>query len=182
MSVPLQGSFLNTFCPECNREISMEAFPALLKRADNGIAGERLIVDDQSSCFYHQDKKAVVHCEACGRFLCSMCQIGFEGRNMCPTCIESGMKKGKFERIKNETIRYDDIALSLSILPVLLIIPIYFTFITAPLSIFFAILSWRRPLSVVQSYRWRSVVAILASSAQLVAWVFVLAAIFSSAF
>jgi hypothetical protein len=63
---------------------------------------------------------------------------------------------------------YDSMALSLSVLP-MLIFP--FTIITAPIAIYIAIRYWKRPGSILPRTRFRFVLAILIALAQIVGWV-----------
>src|SRR6187549_347010 len=82
-------------CPSCSSALQVYAFPALFRPVEAGKTGDLVIVDGESSCFYHPEKKAVVTCSYCGRFLCALCDVDFNGEHLCPPCIESGKKKGK---------------------------------------------------------------------------------------
>src|SRR5678815_2855123 len=62
-----------TPCPSCQTPLQIEVFPALFRRFTPGRAGETIIEESDASCFYHPQKKAVVPCEGCGRFLCALC-------------------------------------------------------------------------------------------------------------
>lgn len=154
-------------CAACGAEIHAEIFPALLRETPRGKASESVVADEESSCFYHPTKKAAVPCDACGRFLCSVCSIEMEGRQLCAPCIESGAAKGNLPRLKREHVHYDEVALVVAILPALFIWP---TLVTAPIAIYLVLRHWRRPLSAGPRSRWRFVVAFLVAVTQLVAW------------
>jgi hypothetical protein len=167
----LPGTYCNTpapvICPACDNAILIEIFPAFFKRTVTGQAAETIVEEGVSSCFYHERKKAVVHCDGCGRFLCSLCDVELNERHYCPACLEAGRKKGRMPHLENKRTRYDGAALSLVLLP-LLFWPI--VIVTAPLAIYFAILSWRRPGSIVRHTRWRAYVALVLAPLEIAGW------------
>ncbi|MCL4692311.1 MAG: hypothetical protein KJ060_07355 [Candidatus Hydrogenedentes bacterium] len=155
-------------CAQCGAPIEAAAFPALFRERTAGHSGERILFDDESSCFYHAGKKAVVPCDVCGRFLCALCDIEFNNQHICPYCIEAGKTKGKMEQLENERMRYDRLALGLSLLPIVFFIPmIYFVIFTAPAAMFVTLRHWSTPLGPVRPIRWRFVVAFVLSVLQL---------------
>jgi hypothetical protein len=180
---PLADSLLNqlelTPCPTCAVPLQVEVFPALFRQAAAGKQAETILVDSDASCFYHPQKKAVLPCEGCGRFLCALCDCELHGQHFCPACLETGRKKGKIKKLENERVRYDSIALALSILPLLIF---YLTFITAPMALFFAIRYWNAPRSLVHATKIRAVLAIIFASLQIVGWAIVLYFIFTGHF
>ncbi len=165
--LPIQEPSLHARCPHCETDIQVEAFPALLQAEAPAQRGEALLVDNESSCFYHPSKKAVVACEECGRFLCSLCEIELDGRRLCSTCIEKAATKGKMERLQNERVRYDDIALTLAVLPLFFF---WISFITAPAALFVVIRYWKAPMSLVYRNRWRLVAALIIAGLELTGW------------
>jgi ribosomal protein S27E len=165
--LPLSDAAMRAPCHACGTDIWVEAFPALLRATPQGRPGETLIVEDESSCFYHPAKKAVVHCQECGRFLCALCDIEMNGRRLCSACIETGVRKGRLARLQKEHVHYDDIALALATLPLLLF---WATLITAPIALYIAIRYWNRPLSAAPRRRWRFVLAIVVAGLELGGW------------
>jgi hypothetical protein len=170
ISLALQESSIQAHCPNCNTQIWTEVFPALFTGTAPGQAGENIAIDTESSCFYHPSKKAAVACQSCGRFLCSLCDVEFNGQHLCSACIEKGATRGKLERLQNERVRYDDIALILAVLPVVLIIFFWISFITAAAAIFITVRYWNAPRSVIYPSKWRFVVAITVASLELAVW------------
>ena len=169
--MPLPAAQWNTGgftpCPECGVPTWVEVFPALLRPIATGAAGEVILADGEAGCFYHAQKRAVVHCQSCGRFLCALCDVELNGQHLCPACLDSGQRKGKIIDLENKRFLYDSAALSLAVLP-LLLWP--FTLFTAPGAIFFAIYGWNRSTSVVARTRIRAVLAILIGLAELAGW------------
>lgn len=156
-------------CPSCEVPLRVDVFPALFKEHETGQLGENIIVETESSCFYHPPKRAVVPCAQCGRFLCALCDVEFNGRHLCPQCIEVGEKKRKMESLETQRVLYDDIALALAIIPVIFIWP---TIITAPMSLFIALRYWKSPLSIIHRTKIRFVIAIVLSGLQITGWIF----------
>lgn len=154
-------------CFVCNSEVFGFAFPVLIKGITPGKAGERLVSDEEASCFYHGQKKAAVACDHCGRFLCALCDVDFGGKHLCPMCIEMGHGKNKMKNLENRRVLYDDVALSIAILPMIIF---YFTFITAPISLFVAIRHWNSPSSIIPRTRFRAVLAMVISTLQIIGW------------
>jgi hypothetical protein len=154
-------------CPSCNSKIRIDVFPALLESPSSGPAAQSLLVESEASCFYHEKKKAVVPCDYCGRFLCALCDVELNGEHFCPSCLESGTKKGKLRNLQNHRILYDSIALSLAVLPAILIWP---SIVTAPMAIFIAIRYWRAPLSIIPRTKVRFVLAIALATPQILGW------------
>ena len=145
-------------CPACGAWVQVEVFPAALRPPGAGASAEAVLVDGEASCFYHPTKKAILPCESCGRFLCALCDVEMNGQHLCPGCLESGKKKGKLKQLENRRTLYDNIALALSVCPVL---------ITAPVGLYMAIRYWNAPGSVVPRGRWRVVLAIIFALVQI---------------
>lgn len=155
-------------CPVCSTPLQVEVFPALFRRITPGREGETILDEAESSCFYHPQKKAVLPCDACGRFLCALCDCELNGQHLCPSCLEAGKTKGKIKSLENKRTVNDSIALSLAILPML--IP-YLTIITAPLTLYVCIRHWKTPTSIIHRTRIRFVFALIIASLQIIGWI-----------
>jgi hypothetical protein len=156
-----------TVCPACAAAHQVTAFPALYRPPEPAATGEHLLVDGESGCFYHPQKKAVIPCDGCGRFLCPLCEVEFAGRRLCPACIQAGKEKKKIKNLENQRMLYDDLALSLAIVP---LVTVYLTFIGAPVALYLAIRHWNTPSSIIPRTKWRNVLAILISGAEICGW------------
>ena len=153
-------------CPECGSLIQAEVFPAFFKKILSA-AAEDILADSQAGCFFHSQKKAVVSCESCGRFLCSLCDVEFSGKHVCPSCLEAGKSKRKIRNLETERVLYDSIALSIAILPMLMF---FVTIVTAPVCIYYSLRHWKSPMSILPRTKVRFVFAILISVLQLGGW------------
>ena len=158
-------------CPSCGVALKIEVFPAFFKASISGKIGEVLLGEHEASCFYHQEKKAVVPCDSCGRFLCALCDIELNDHHLCPACLETDTKRGRLEHLDTHRVLYDAIALRLSIYPMLLFFLWFFSIITAPISLVIAIRYWNAPSSVTpRRTKLRLSIALILSSLQILGW------------
>lgn len=156
-------------CPVCGVQTQAWAFSALLRPSDAPASADRILDSVESGCFNHPDRRAETVCEACGRFLCRLCDIEFAGRHLCSSCIEAGRRKGKVRYLQNERQRHDMAAVSLAVLPMLMVFP---SLVTAPVALIYSLWGWRQPRSLVYPARSGFVVAIILSLLQIAAWTF----------
>ena len=165
--MPLPENAINLEVPEacssCGAHVLVRLYPAAFKRLEPGKAGEAIVVEGEASCFYHPAKRASIHCAACGRFLCELCDIDFNGEHVCPACLESGRTKGNVRTLENQRTLYDSIALHLCFFPVV---------INAPAAMIMAIYAWNKPTSIVRRTRLRIYLALILGLAETAAWVF----------
>lgn len=178
----LQGNVFNLRqfvpCANCGVPTEAEIFPALFRTIAPGRAGEATQEETESSCFYHPQKKAVLPCDSCGRFLCALCDCEVDGQHLCPTCLEAGRTKGKITKLENRRIVHADIALCLAVFS--LVPPIiYFCWLTAPMAIFLSIRHWKTPGSIVhRRTKLRFVLAIIIALLDIAFIIGVIVAIF----
>ncbi len=156
-------------CPACRNVIRADVYNAFHSPFEEGAIGESVHQQGQAECFYHPGKQAVVPCSACGRLLCSLCEIELDGRILCMRCIESGRGDQKIHTLENKRILYSNIALALAVFPALIVFP---TLITGPAAVYVALRYWNAPGSIVKRMRWRSLLAILLGAGQTAAWAF----------
>jgi hypothetical protein len=154
-------------CPQCGALIRVDAFPALVNQPASTQEGEKLVMDSEAGCFSHPRKKAVVPCASCGRFLCALCDVEIGGRHLCPLCLETGKKKRTIKNLENHRVLYDNGALSLSVLPLILV---WVTIITAPMSLYYAIRPRNTPTSILPRTKVRFIIAIIFSLLQIGGW------------
>ena len=157
-----------TNCPACGVASKIDIFPAFFKEIIPGNPGEKLLVETEASCFYHPQKKAVLPCERCGRFLCALCDVELHGRHLCPNCLESGKRKGQWQNLENHRTLYDAIALRVAIYSILFFF--WPNFIGAPVALFIALRYRNAPASIVARTRIRAIAAIVLASLQIVGW------------
>jgi hypothetical protein len=157
-------------CPICATPASVIAFPALYRTATPAAQPENIIIEGEASCFYHANKRAVVPCSACGRFLCALCDVKLGDRNLCPGCVETGRTKGKFTELEPGRTLWDSAALTIAI--VSFVLCMYPSIIGAPVAIVVAIVGWKKPSSVVPRTKWRLWLAVILATLEIAWWIF----------
>lgn len=159
-------------CPGCGQELEVIPFPGLGRGLRVGAAAEATSTPEDAACFQHPGKRAVVPCDGCGRFLCALCDLEIEGSHLCPTCLETGRRKGTVSVLERSRTRWDRIVTALTLL-------ILVCGFAAPLSAIantvITALQWRRPQSRVAPSRAIMVAAtiiswMLAGGLGLLAW------------
>jgi hypothetical protein len=160
-------------CPTCRAEVQCEVFPALYAGLRLGRPGEPLVDANDASCFFHPEKRAALACEACGRFLCALCDLELHGRHICPSCLAAGRKKGSLGALDHFRLSWGGIALLVAVVPVIAFWPM--TIVSAPAAIVVAIIGWRRPPSLTGRRRWASYTfALIFALTEIGAWVWAL--------
>jgi hypothetical protein len=154
-------------CTSCGSRNTVRVFPALFA-APAAPAVPEVARDGEAACFDHPAKRAVAACHQCGRFVCLLCSVEFEGKVWCPSCVAAGRGVSQPIRLEPSRMLYDSIALTVPLVSLVLFWPM--TLITAPATLVFSVMKWQRPLSLVRRSRWRFVVAVLVALAETAAW------------
>src|SRR5258706_3513950 len=97
-------------CPSCGSPVQVAVFPAV-ERTGAGTLPEKLGAESEASCFYHPFSRAVVPCDQCGRFLCSLCDLDIDGRHLCPACLLPGPGAQRTALIDPRRTMYDTVVL-----------------------------------------------------------------------
>ncbi|MBU1195555.1 MAG: hypothetical protein KKE62_18345 [Proteobacteria bacterium] len=163
----------NTFepCTKCQVSLRTDIFPAAVRTEAADTRPQMRVVSDDAGCFYHPGKKAVVPCAACGRFLCALCDIDMNGRHICFACMESGQEKQTAQTLETHRFLHDGLAIRLSLFPPLSGFFSFFSCVTAPFSVYYALRHWKSPGSITpRGRKWRFVLTLLFSSAQIAGW------------
>jgi hypothetical protein len=159
-------------CPNCGTQLRVVTFPSLNRTQSSGALPEELMADGEAGCFFHPQKKAVVPCANCGRFLCALCDLELNGQHLCPGCLESGKQKGRIEQLDNHRTLHASVALSLVVIPTMIPLLWFVTFLTAPAALFVVIRYWKAPPSLVRRRpKLGFIIAAVLASLQLLAWV-----------
>lgn len=147
-------------CPVCRSQLTSAFFPAFENPppAISSFSGERAL-EGEAACFFHPEKRAILACESCGRFLCALCDLPFGTRHLCPACLEAR----KPAELLNRRMCWSLAALLVGVLPLLISILIWpFLVFTGPIAIFLALWGWRKPGSLVHGSRhWAAIVGLL---------------------
>lgn len=157
-------------CSVCGSRLEVYLCPAFFRSDETIQAGQRLVADSEASCFSHPSKQAEVVCQHCGRFLCGLCATEMDEQPICLGCLTEKHKQGDDRRLENRRILYDDIALTLAVVPLLMW---FITFITAPTVIFLVLWKWRKgSTSLIPRTRIRYVLAFILALLQFSGWTY----------
>lgn len=162
-------------CAQCLTQLRVQAFPALF-HSPRAAAPAPVLEAGVATCFYHAQKKAVVACENCGRFLCALCDVELSGAHLCPACLARGRRNQRAGVLETRVIRYDRIALALTTVTVF-VWPLLI--IAAPAALFIVIKFWKRRSPVLPASRATAIVAALLALAEIAGFIFIAIAIFS---
>ena len=154
-------------CPACRSQLRADVYPAAGRPVPSGVAGEAIQTDKEAGCFYHPRKKAVLPCSTCGRFLCALCDIEFNGTHLCAQCFEKGKAGRKIQRLENRRVCYDRIALYVALFSMLLY---WLSLLSAPIVLFMTVRYWRAPRSIVSRTKIRWIAAAALACIQLFFW------------
>ena len=160
-------------CPSCGTRNGVLAFPALFRPPAVSASGAAALADE-AACFYHPARKASTVCDACGRFLCELCDVEFQGQHLCAACLADGRKKSQFKELETQRMRYDVIAIQLALLPLLIVPFFFFTIVTGPAAVFVALRYWKKMKGVLGPVRVRMAVALLFGVGETGLWIFIL--------
>jgi hypothetical protein len=171
-NAPLSPQAANTgslfACDACRDLLRLDVFPAFNRVLPVGRSAATLQVDRQAGCFYHPRKKAVVPCDACGRFLCALCDVSLHGRHVCPVCLEKGKTQQKIKRLETHRTCYDTIALLVAAGSILIL---WLTIFTAPLVIYLTVRHWNSPSSIIPRSKVRFILAFVIAGARIAGWI-----------
>jgi hypothetical protein len=136
-------------------------FPAFYARPQ-AARGESISTGQEASCFYHPTKKAAFHCDGCGRFLCTLCEIKVGRRHLCPSCLAMVGKEDKPSELDTSRVLYDWMALFLAIVPAM---------VTPLVTFYLAVRHWNAPGGLLKpASRAVWTIACVLAAVQIIAW------------
>lgn len=153
-------------CRSCATPTQVWLFPALYREREAQKA-QALQEEGHSSCMNHPQKRAVAVCDACGKFLCALCDVDWNGEHLCPSCIGHRKNADPEGALRTEYYHYDLIALLLA----LIAIPTsFFGIFIAPIVIYLGWRYWKAPWRPVPYRKWTMVLAVLLATMALIGW------------
>lgn len=154
-------------CPACQAALQLAIFPGFFRPLTQGTLPERIVVEGEASCFYHPEKRAVVPCDGCGRFLCALCDVEFNKQHLCPTCFQTRRTDNQATELVNHRFLFDGAALVIAAGMSILFCLWFIWIVTAPLAIFLAVYSFFKSGSIIPRSSLRAVLAIILALLQL---------------
>lgn len=154
-------------CRSCGAPTRLWLFPALY-RAREGAQALALQEEGHSSCMNHPQKRAVAVCDGCGKYLCALCDVDWNGEHLCPSCIGHRKSEDTEGALRTTYVHYDLIALMLALLS----IPTsFFGAFIAPVALFLCWRYWKTPWRPMPHRKWTMVIAAVVASMSFVGWV-----------
>lgn len=136
-------------CPACEKTIAAWRFPRADYHEPPVMLGERITDDsEEAGGFYQPDRKAVAICDACGVFVSPLHAVAVGEQTICPRCIEREQNDPDSTHLLRERIRYDHLAILLSLGVLIMMWPLLI--ISAPIALYLVVRHYRRPGSIVQ--------------------------------
>lgn len=152
-------------CPACTGEFEQLRFPALAATRQVDRAAPTDL--GEANCYFHTQNRAETACDGCGRYVCAVCCVPFSGQRFCPSCLETRADRRKLP--ENHRVLYDQIALLLAVLP-LILWP--FTVLTAPAALVLCFYGWNKPGSITAKRgKLRFVLAGILAAVETAVWV-----------
>lgn len=155
-------------CPACGAEVLAIVLPRAAGDPPCASAESQMAGSGEAVCFFHVASAAHAPCHACGRFLCSLCELEVEGRIWCPLCLEAARTGGGLATLKSEETQYDAMALTIASAS-WIVWPL--SILTAPVIAYLACRYWNTPRrALVPRGRWRFPLALLLICGPLAVW------------
>jgi hypothetical protein len=161
-------------CPGCSEHLHVFRFPALTRPPRIRPGKNVAVMDGQAACFFHAHKSASHPCDACGRFLCDLCDFESHGKHYCASCLDQARKSGKGAPEESEMLLKErvylphNLAVGLAVYSPLSIIGLYFIPFTAPAALWISFRHWKNPGGFQVRGKSRFVAAILLATLQLI--------------
>jgi len=139
-------------CQACRSVLTVALLPAFVSPPEAiSTSSGTLASEGEAACFFHPEKRADQTCERCGRFICTLCDMPFGGRHLCPKCLDSS----KMAELIPVRFVGGYAAMLCGIIPIIFF-PcgcIYAVPLTGPFSIALAMMTWKKPGSLVHGPR-----------------------------
>ena len=154
-------------CRFCGAVTRLWLFPALY-RSRGDVQALALQEEGHSGCMNHPQKRAVAVCDGCGKYLCALCDVDWNGEHLCPSCIGHRKTDDTGGALRTSYVHYDLIALYLALAS----IPTSFVGVfLSPVALFLCWRYWKTPWRPMPHRKWTMVIAAVLATASFVGWV-----------
>jgi hypothetical protein len=127
-------------CVACTRVFeAMPFFPPDVRVVVQGIAeaGPAGAVP----CAQHGGNAAIANCSRCGVFMCSLCRVQIDGRELCPACYDRLAAEGALPSVRSHVRNYRGMALFVGLAGCWMY---FLSLLTGPAAIYLAIQAQRQ--------------------------------------
>lgn len=153
-------------CSHCQQPTRLWLFPALYKSRKSATA-QAVLEEGHSSCMNHPTKRAVSVCDGCGKFLCALCDIDWNGEHLCSACIEHRGSGDEDEALRTEYIHYDRVVFGFALLSIVFS---FLGLLFAPIALFIGWRYWNAPWRPVPYRKWGMIIYMLLAFLALCGW------------
>jgi len=157
-------------CPSCRTSLRGQVFAAWWTLPEKFESKLDRAQEGEAVCFFHPSNRAALACDACGRFICTICDLPLGARHLCPVCLSKGLGKEKLPEIISRRFLWARTGLAFGFLPIVFLVwPVWV--ISGGTAVILAIISWWRPVSLVRGrQRWTAILAIVLGILQIAGW------------
>ena len=162
------GQLLQVACARCGRINDVLPFPALFNPATGKPPS---LTDDppgegESACFYSPQRKATKECSHCGVLVSDAWAAAWGSKTVCLKCLEHLRSDAKNVDFQSKRLLWDNIILTLAILPILFYPALV---ITAPAALILGFWHWNSPRSLIPRTRIRLIIGMVIALLQIAA-------------
>lgn len=174
-------------CPLCARAVTGFVLPAATRGAAPAPPAlpEEPPGPGEAACFYSPSRKAIHTCGHCGVFISAAWSAKWGAETVCLKCLEELRTRRKDARFEARRTLWDNIALASALLPFavclaltvlgpvgppFMIVALMISIVTAPTALGIALISWKKPRSLVPRGRARLATALFLGVLQCAAW------------
>ena len=127
-------------CVACTRRFEAVPFsPPVVRMVVQSVAEAG--PDGAVACAQHPGNAAVANCSRCGVFMCGLCRVHIDGRELCPACFDRLAAEGALPSARSHFRNYRGLALLMSLGGCLMY---SFGVLTGPVTIYFAVQAQRQ--------------------------------------
>lgn len=138
-------------CPSCRANLRGQVFRAWHTPPPTPGAKFDRAMDGEAVCFFHPANRALLACDSCGRFVCSVCDLPVGARHLCPVCLSKGLGKEKLADIVPKRFLWSRLSFTVGAWPLLLFFALWWAYlVTGGLAVISGIIGLRKPGSLVQ--------------------------------
>jgi hypothetical protein len=147
-------------CPACQERLQIQVFPALRMSLRLPSPPALAAQPGSATCFFHPGNSAASPCDACGRFLCGLCDLRFGEAHFCATCLDAA-RRGKASSapeaawLKDRVFLPQNLILALTLYSPLTLLGLYALPLTAPTALWLAFRHRKSPHGFQARGNWR---------------------------
>ncbi|UDQ98734.1 hypothetical protein AAEX28_01285 [Lentisphaerota bacterium WC36G] len=105
-------------CIGCEKLNTVTIYPEVIVEKKEINKAEKIMNDEDASCYLHANNQAETICEQCGSYICNICAIKMNSKIICPNCLNS-KTEDQVDTFQKSAILHNNIAFNLALLQLL---------------------------------------------------------------